>query len=140
MAFVVFCARIFTAIPARSNVSIVIIERIELIMGYELVMYSRTRACPYVRAAKRVLERVNVAYREIYIDEDSEAERRVEEWTGFRSVPTIIVANPGEDYPYEPPAPLPPGASPKGVDRGSMITEPGEMVFEDWLRKHGFIK
>ena len=109
-------------------------------MGYELVMYSRTRACPYVRAAKRVLERVNVPYREIYIDEDSAAERRVEEWTGFRSVPTIIVANPGEDLPYEPPAPLQAGESPKGVDRGSMITEPGESVFEDWLRKHGFVK
>ena len=68
-------------------------------MGYELVMYSRTRACPYVRAAKRVLERENVPYREIYIDEDSQAEQRVVDWTGFKSVPTIIVALPGEDLP-----------------------------------------
>ena len=109
-------------------------------MGYELVMYSRTRACPYVRAAKRVLERENITYREIYIDEDPAAKQRVRDWTGFESVPTIIVAQPGEDLPFEAPAALEPGTSPKAVDRGSMITEPGEMVFEDWLRKHGFIK
>jgi glutaredoxin len=109
-------------------------------MGYELVMYSRTRACPYVRAAKRVLERENVPYREINIDEDTAAEQRVVDWTGFKSVPTIIIAQAGDDLPYEAPAPLGPGESPKGIDRGSMITEPGEMVFEDWLRKHGFLK
>lgn len=109
-------------------------------MGYELVMYSRTRACPYVRAAKRVLEREKVTYREIYIDEDTGAEQRVVDWTGYKSVPTIIVAQPGEILPYEPPSPLGPGESPKGIDRGSMITEPGEIQFEDWLRQHGFIK
>jgi glutaredoxin len=109
-------------------------------MGYELVMYSRTRACPFVRSAKRVLERENVPYREIYVDEDPQAEQRVEAWTGFKAVPTIIVAQPGEDLPYEPPAFLQPGDSPRGVDRGSMITEPGETVFVEWLRKHGFIK
>jgi glutaredoxin len=109
-------------------------------MGYELVIYSRTRPCPYVRAAKRVLEREKVPYREINIDEDSEAEQRVVDWTGFKSVPTIIVAQPGENLPYELPAPIGPGESPKGIDRGSMITEPGEMVFENWLRKHGFIR
>ena len=108
-------------------------------MDFELVMYSRTVPCPFVRTAKRVLERENVPYREIFIDKDPAAERRVIEWTGFKSVPTIIVARPGEDLPYTEPAPLTTG-SPRGVDRGSMITEPGEMVFEDWLRKHGFIK
>lgn len=107
---------------------------------YELVMYSRTRSCPYVQTAKRVLERERVPYREIYIDQDEEAAQRVEQWTGFRSVPTLIVARPGEDVPYEPPTPLEPGASPKGVDRGTMITEPGEIKFEGWLKKHGFIR
>ena len=96
-------------------------------MDYELVMYSRTRACPYVRAAKRVS-----GARERPLPRNLHRRRlrsraRVEEWTGFRSVPTIIVANPGEDHPFQPPTPLNPGESPKGVDRGSMITEPGEM-------------
>lgn len=109
-------------------------------MEYELVMYSRTTPCPYVRTAKRVLERENIAYREIFIDEDSAAKQRVIAWTGFQSVPTIIVARPGEDLPYEEPAPLAGGASPKNIDRGSMITEPGELQLEGWLQKHGFMK
>lgn len=106
---------------------------------HELVMYSRTRSCPYVRSAKRVLERENVTYREIFIDKDDAMKQRVIDWTGFQSVPTIIVANPGDDTPYEDPSPLDPGSSPKGVDRGTMITEPGEIKLENWLRKHGFI-
>jgi glutaredoxin len=109
-------------------------------MDYELVMYSRFTPCPYVRSAKRVLEREKVPYREIYIDQDPVAKQRVLDWTGFQSVPTIIVARPGEDLPYEEPAPLAVGASPKGIDRGSMITEPGEIQFETWLRNHGFIR
>jgi glutaredoxin len=109
-------------------------------MEYELVMYNRTTDCPYVRTAKRVLDRENISYREIFIDEDPDAQQRVIDWTGFQSVPTIIVARPGEDLPYEDPAPLDPGASPKGIDRGSMITEPGEIKLEKWLRKHGFMK
>ena len=70
-------------------------------MAYELVMYSRTRSCPFVRTAKRVLDRENIPYREIFIDQDPEAEQRVIAWTGFKSVPTIIVARPGEVLPYE---------------------------------------
>jgi len=108
-------------------------------MEYELVMYSRFSPCPYVRSAKRVLERERIPYREIYIDEDPAAKQRVIEWTGFQSVPTIILVRPGEVLPCEPPEPLAPGASPKGVNRGSMITEPGEAQLENWLRQHGFI-
>jgi glutaredoxin len=109
-------------------------------MEYELVMYSRTRACPFVRTAKRVLDREGIAYREIFIDTDAEAEQRVVDWTGYRSVPTIILAKPGEDLPYEDPAPLAAGASPRGLDRGVMITEPGEVSLETWLKKHGLME
>lgn len=108
-------------------------------MDYEVVMYSRTIPCPFVRSAKRVLEREHIPYREIFIDKDSAAEKRVIDWTGFKSVPTVIIARLGEDLPYEEPAPLTTN-SPRGVDRGCMITEPGEVAFENWLRKHGFIK
>jgi glutaredoxin len=103
-------------------------------------MYSRTRSCPFVRMAKRVLDREGIAYREICIDEDPEAEKRVLNWTGFKSVPTIVVTRPGEDLPYEEPDPLEPGSGPRGIDRGTMITEPGEMKLEDWLKKHGFME
>lgn len=109
-------------------------------MAYEIVMYSRFSPCPYVRSAKRVLERERIPYRELYIDEDPAAKQRVIEWTGFQSVPTIILAQPGEILPYEAPQPLAPGASPKGIDRGTMITEPGEVQLENWLRRHGFMK
>lgn len=109
-------------------------------MAYEIVMYSRFSPCPYVRSAKRVLDRERIPYREIYIDEDPAAKQRVIEWTGFQSVPTIILAQPGEILPYEAPEPLAPGASPKGIDRGPMITEPGEVQLENWLRRHGFMK
>ncbi len=106
----------------------------------ELVMYVRNSYCPYVAKARRVLERHNIACREIPIDDDPVAEQRVVEWTGFKSVPTIIVARPGEDLPIEPPAPLEPGASPRNIDRGSMITEPSEEGLIHWLRKHGFVE
>lgn len=108
-------------------------------MDYEIVMYSRFTPCPFVRTAKRVLDRENIPYREIYIDQDAAAEQRVINWTGFKSVPTIIVACLGEDLPYQEPEPLLTG-SPRGVDRGTMITEPGEVTLENWLRKHGFMK
>ncbi len=109
-------------------------------MDYEIVMYSRFSPCPYVRTAKRLLERAGIPYREIYIDEDPAAKQRVIEWTGFQSVPTIILALPGELVPYEPPQPLAPGASPRGIDRGTMITEPSETQLENWLRQHGWIE
>lgn len=53
-------------------------------MNYELVMYARTNPCPYVRTAKRVLEREAIPYREILIDQDPAAEQRVIAWTGFK--------------------------------------------------------
>jgi glutaredoxin len=105
----------------------------------ELVMYSRSYGCPFVTTAKRVLKDYNVAYREIFIDKDDIAKERVLAWTGFLSVPTMIVANIGEDLPYTDFSPLAKGVSPRGIDRGSMLTEGNSQEVEDWLRKHGFI-
>lgn len=105
----------------------------------ELVMYSRTSPCPFVSLAKRVLERENVPYRELYIDQDRTYESRVLEWTGFLSVPTLIIAHPGEDLPIGDPMPLAPGASPRGVDRGPMLTEPGEEQLIEWLRRYDLL-
>jgi glutaredoxin len=105
----------------------------------ELVMYSRTFGCPFVTVAKTVLDDYDVAYREVFIDRDDSALERVVEWTGFRSVPTLIVANQGEDVPYTDFDSLPEGESPRGIDRGVMITEPNMTEFVAWLTKHGFI-
>ncbi|MDX2161755.1 MAG: glutaredoxin family protein [bacterium] len=105
----------------------------------ELVMYSRTSSCPFVTLAKRVLRDYNVPFRELYYDRDETVRRRILEWTGFLSVPTLIVANAGDDLPAEPFDPLPAGSSPRGIDRGSMITEPNIEDLTAWLLKHGFI-
>ncbi len=109
-------------------------------MAKEIVVYSRSFGCPYVSTAKQVLDRYRLPFREILINQVPEARKRVLEWTGFESVPTIIVAFKGQDLPCEPPAPLPAGASPRGINRGSMITEPSAAQLEEWLRQHAFIR
>lgn len=106
----------------------------------ELVMYSRTSSCPFVTTAKRVLSQHGVPYRERFIDKDEVAKQRVLAWTGFLSVPTLVVANAGEDVPYTEVAALAEGDSPRGIDRGPMLTEGSTQQTEDWLRKHGFIE
>lgn len=108
-------------------------------MDIEIVMYSRTYGCPYVRTAERILARYQLPYRVIYINQDQAAKKRVIDWTGFESVPTIVVTGQGQDLPFEEPAPLPTGSSPRGVNRGSMITEPSEEQLVDWLRQHRLI-
>lgn len=106
---------------------------------YELVMYSRTMGCPFINTAKNVLKDHAIPFREIFIDEDTEANARVLAWTGFLSVPTLVVAQADSDLPYEDPAPLAQGASPRGIDRGSMLTEASAAELTAWLKKHGFI-
>lgn len=108
-------------------------------MSKELVMYSRTLSCPFINLAKRVLNDYHVSYREIYIDKDEAARQRVLTWTGFLSVPTLIIADQGNDLPYENPSPLSPGVSPRSINRGSMITEPNIQELLDWLKQHGLI-
>lgn len=102
-------------------------------------MYSRTTPCPFLSIARQVLGQQKVPYRELFIDRNPEYERRVVEWTGFKSIPTLIVARPGEEVPYEKPASLKPGESPRGINRGSMLTEASEDELIAWLRQHGFV-
>jgi glutaredoxin len=108
-------------------------------MDQELVMYSRTFGCPFITLAKRVLDDQGVAYREVYIDRDMEARQRVLEWTGFLSVPTLVIVPRGSELPVEAPTPLPKGTSPRGINRGCMITEPNADELAAWLRQHGLI-
>jgi len=103
----------------------------------ELVMYTRSTPCMFVNTARSVLETEGIPYREIQIDTDPTARERVLAWTGFLSVPTLIITAPDAWVPLEEPSPLPSGASPRGVDRGGMITEPSAAQLAAWLRKHG---
>ncbi len=102
-------------------------------------MYARRMGCPYITVAKRVLDDYHVPYREILIDVDEAARQRVLRWTGFLSVPTLVVTESGSDLPYADPAPLRTGDSPRGIHRGTMITEPSADQLTAWLTEHGFI-
>ena len=104
-----------------------------------LVMYSRTFGCPFVSIAKSVLHEHDIAYQEIFIDKDDAAHQRVLDWTGFLSVPTLVIAEQGSTLPYTEVASLPAGASPRGVDRGPMLTEASSDELKTWLTKNGFI-
>jgi glutaredoxin len=106
---------------------------------FQLVMYARLRPCPFVNTARKVLSERAIPHQEIMIDADEAARRQVIAWTGFESVPTLILAYPGQAEPYEAPAYLAPGESPRGIDRGPMLTEPSAVQLEDWLRRHGLL-
>ncbi len=108
-------------------------------MKKEIVMYVRSAYCINVALARDLLNRYNIPYREINIDKDPNMAARVKTWTDYYSVPTIIIANPGEDVPYTNFLPRPTDRSIKGYDRGPMITEPSNRNLENWLHKHGFL-
>lgn len=108
-------------------------------MDKEIVMYVRGFYCPGVALARDLLSRYNIPYREIDIDANVGMADRVKLWTNHLSVPTLILANPGEDVPYTEFLPRPTDRSIKGFDRGPMITEPNNRALENWLHKHGFL-
>lgn len=108
-------------------------------MDKEIVMYVRAAYCPSVALARDLLTRYNIPYREINISDDPAMAARVKAWTGFLSVPTIIIANPGHNLPYTDFLPHPTDRPLKGYNRGPMITEPNNKDLEDWLHQHGFL-
>ena len=104
-----------------------------------LIMYSRTIPCPDCERARQLLDDLAVPYREVMIDLDPAARGLVENLTGHHSVPTLVVARPGEGTPFPEPNPLEQGRSPRGVDRGTVITEPDMVSLRRWLMGHGFV-
>lgn len=104
-----------------------------------LLMYARTIPCPDVDRARQLLQDNAVEYRELLIDEDPAARSTVESLTGFRAVPTLVVTGPDSLEPLDTPRPLEPGRSPRGVDRGTVITEPDMVGLRAWLTRHGFL-
>ena len=89
--------------------------------------------------ARDLMTRYHVPYREINVDQHPAMATRLKEWTGRLSVPTIVIANPGEDVPYADFLPIPTDRPIKGYDRGPMITEPNNRALENWLYNHGFL-
>ena len=104
-----------------------------------LIMYSRTIPCPDCERARALLATLAVPYKEVMIDQDPAARGLVENLTGFNAVPTLVVTRPGEAEPFPAPRPLEAGRSPRGVDRGTVITEPDMVSLQRWLKGHGFV-
>ncbi len=103
------------------------------------IKYTRTRPCPACARARALLTENSVPFREVMIDLDPEARSYVEKLTGFRAVPTLVVSPPNLGQPQVEAKPLEQGRSPRGVDRGPVITEPDMIGLRRWLAKHGFL-
>jgi glutaredoxin len=88
---------------------------------------------------QRALKEWGVDATFVNVKEDREAAARLREWVGFESVPTVFVADGGELTPTEAPLQLAKGISPRGVDRGSMITEASRPQLREWLVKQGML-
>ncbi len=111
-------------------------------MAYKLVFITRTFGCPMATLANRVLNDYGVAFREIFYDQDPLWREKLISWVGFLSVPTLFIADDtvDADAPITSPSPLPAGNSPRGIDRGAMITEPFEDELLRWLRRFELIE
>lgn len=105
----------------------------------EIVMYVRSSYCPTVALARDLLTRYGVEYRELNYDDDPRYVERLKTWNGHLGVPTIIIAESGQEEPNDEILPKLTGRTNKGYDRGPLITEPNNRQLEDWLHKHGFL-
>ncbi len=104
-----------------------------------LVVYIRGNFCPDIRRTREFLAQHSIPHRLIDANEDSAARDKVVAWTGYLSFPTLVIAEGDSLDPYEPPAPLKPGQSPRDVDRGTMLTEASTPMLEKFLKRHGFL-
>ncbi len=107
-------------------------------MAKRLVMYM-SPWCSTSADAQRALNEWQVNATMVNMKEDRAAAARVKGWVGFESSPTLLVAEGESLEPWEAPAPLAAGKSPRGIDRGSMLTEPTRPQLRAWLVKHGFL-
>jgi glutaredoxin len=107
-------------------------------MSKQVVVYM-SPWCYNSKDTQQAFSEWQVPARFINIKDDRAAAARVKGWVGFESVPTVLIAEGEGVEPFEPPAPLAQGASPRGVDRGSMITEANRTQLREWLVKHGML-
>jgi hypothetical protein len=105
----------------------------------EIVVYASRECRADVEAIRLVLKDYRVPHREVSVDRDPAALGRILMWTGSRSVPTLVVADPGHDDPFQPPQPIKSWACPRGVDRGSIISLPSRVELVSWLERQGFV-
>jgi glutaredoxin len=107
-------------------------------MAKQVVVYM-SPWCYTSQDTQRALSEWEVPANFINIKEDRSAAGRVKGWVGFESVPTVVIAEGNSVEPFEPPTPLPAGSSPRGIDRGSLITEATRDQLRAWLVKHAML-
>lgn len=107
-------------------------------MSKRLVMYM-SPWCSTSADTQRALNEWKVNATMVNMKEDRAAAARVQGWVGFESSPTLVIAEGDSLEPYEAPAPLAAGKSPRGIDRGSMLTEASRPQLRAWLVKHGLL-
>ncbi|MCU0507027.1 MAG: glutaredoxin family protein [Anaerolineae bacterium] len=107
-------------------------------MSRQVVVYM-SPWCSSSADTQRALNEWGVPATFVNIKEDRAAATRLRGWVGFESVPTVVLAEAGTVEPCEPPAPLVSGSSPRGVDRGSLITEATRVQLRAWLVKQGLL-
>lgn len=102
-----------------------------------LVVYGSSIPCPDMARLGWWLERHAVdGMVMLDIHRDAEAYQKVKRWAGHASVPTLVIAPDGGLDPIEPPAPLD-GRRVRGLDRGTVLTEPDPAQITEFLRRNG---
>ena len=101
-----------------------------------LVVYGRSRFCPDMYRWRQWVAEHPLRLVEFDIDHDPGAYEKVLAWTGHESVPTLVIAPDQGFDPIAPPDPLPPAEGPRGLDRGTILTEPHRGQIEEFLRRH----
>ena len=109
-------------------------------MDKQLVIYTRSTHCSDVARVRRDLQEWGIPFREVNIDQDAAAAKRLEEWTGFLSVPTVLIADGNSNEPYQEPAGLSLDQNPRNFDRGCMISEPATANLRAFLAHNGFLE
>jgi len=107
-------------------------------MSRQVVVYM-SPWCSSSSDTQRALKEWDVPATFVNIKEDRAAATRLRGWVGFESVPTVVLAEEGSLEPCDPPAPLSTGSSPRGVDRGSLITEATRVQLRAWLVRQGLL-
>jgi glutaredoxin len=108
-------------------------------MSRQVVVYV-SPWCSQSQDTQRALGEWGVAFTVVDIKADRAAAARMRQWVGFESVPTVVIAEGESLEPYELPKPLMPGSGPRGIDRGSMITEASRAELRAWLVKNGLLE
>jgi len=96
--------------------------------------------CSQSQDTQRALGEWQVPFTAVDIKADRAAAARLRQWVGFESVPTVVIAEEESLEPCEPPKPLMPGSGPRGIDRGSIITEASRAQLRAWLVKNGLLE